>query len=446
MSSLRRRLQLGLAASVLALLPLAIWGGGGAVRALVREYALDRLAHDAEALLGAVRLDASGKLTLPEAAVGPVYRQPFSGHYYLLLEASGAEQPSRSLWDQHLAVAPVPAGARRVLATAGPQQQSLLVLAAGYRKQGQDLTIAVAEDLGPIERDIRRYQLVTAAVALAALAALLLVQHAVVRRSLRSLDAVREDVRRIEQGEARSLREGVPAEIRPLVREVNRLLALLDQRLTRSRNAVGNLAHALKTPLTLLVQQIDGEALGAHPAARQALRQQAERIRELMERELRRARLAGSGAVGRHFRPARDVPPLLAALRQMHGRGGLGLETGPLPDDVVALDDEDVIELLGNLLDNACKWATSTVRLQLAVGGALQVRVDDDGPGLEGDAAATLLTRGSRLDESRPGHGLGLAIVRDIVALYDGSLTLARSPELGGLRVEVVLPLEAGGD
>jgi signal transduction histidine kinase len=444
LSSLQRRLQVGLAVSVSVLMPLLIWGGGAAVRGLVREHALTGLTHDAEALLGATHFDAAGRPGLPEAALAPVYRQPFSGHYYLLIDGAGTAQQSRSLWDHSLAIAPLAPGDQRVLELPGPGQQSLLVRAAGYRKQGRALTIAVAENLTPISERVTRYQLTTGLLALAVLAGLLLVQRAFVRRAFRSLDALREDVRRVESGEVGGLREDVPDEVLPLVREVNRLLALLAQRLQRSRNAVGNLAHALKAPLTLLLQQVDGEALRDRPDARHALREPAERIQDLMERELRRARLAGAGAVSRQFHPGRDVPALLDALRRMHDREGLRIEAGALPDVALPLDDEDMVELLGNLLDNACKWATATVRLHLAVDGALLVRVEDDGPGLDSDAAEAMLERGVRLDESRTGHGLGLAIVRDIVTQYEGRLALTRSPELGGLSVEIRLPIGTG--
>ena len=443
MSSLQRRLQLGLATTLLVLLAFLVWGGGAAVRSLVRDYALARLGHDAEALLGAARFDAAGRPGLPDTALGPVYRQPFSGHYYVLLDNDGAEERSRSLWDQRIALDTLPSGVHQVLELPGPQGQSLLVLAAGYRKQGRALTIAVAEDLGPIEHDVARYQTITALLAVGVLLGLLMAQRSVVHRAFRSFDALRADVGRVESGEADGLREDVPDEVRPLVREVNRLLSLLDQRLQRSRNAVGNLAHALKAPLTLLLQLLDGEALRERPAARQALRQQAERILELMERELRRARLAGVGGASRHFHPKRDVPALLDALRQMYGGKDLHMEPVVLPDTSVPLDDEDMIELLGNLLDNACKWARSTVRLRLEVDGALRVRVEDDGPGLAGAEAEALLARGARLDETRAGHGLGLAIVDDIVTLYGGRLTLRSSDELGGLCVEVELPLES---
>ena len=441
MRSLQRRLQVGLAASVLALLPLLIGGGGAAVRGLVREHTLSRLGHDVEALLGVAQFDPAGRPSLPEVALAPVYRQPLSGHYYLVVDASGASQQSRSLWDHRIPLDPLAPGERRVLEIEGPQGQSLLVLAAGYRKQGQTLTIAAAEDVAPIEHDIRRYQWATGLLALAVLAGLLLVQGAFVRRAFRSFDALRADVRRVESGEASGLREDVPDEVQPLVREVNRLLMLLDQRLQRSRSAVGNLAHALKTPLTLLLQQIGGDALRDRPEAQSGLRQQAERIQDLMERELRRARLAGAGGITRHFDPRRDVPALLGALQRMHAREGLRIEATGLPDRAVPLDDEDVIELLGNLLDNACKWAASTVRLHVAADGALLIRVEDDGPGVDGRAAETVLARGGRLDETRAGHGLGLAIVQDIVTLYGGRLALSRSADLGGLSVEVHLPI-----
>ena len=237
-SSLQRRLQLGLGASILVLLPLLIWGGGAAVRGLVREHALAGLSHDAEALLGAVRLAAAGRPEVPDAALAPVYRQPFSGHYFLVIDDTGVTQQSRSLWDHRVALDPVTAGERRVLELTGPQQQSLVVLAAGYRKDGRALTVAVAEDLGPIEDAIARYQLATALLAFAVLVGLLIVQRAIVHRAFRSLDGLREDVRRIENGEASGLREDVPDEVRPLVREVNRLLALLAQRLERDEQGV----------------------------------------------------------------------------------------------------------------------------------------------------------------------------------------------------------------
>jgi signal transduction histidine kinase len=145
--------------------------------------------------------------------------------------------------------------------------------------------------------------------------------------------------------------------------------------------------------------------------------------------------------VGRQFHPRRDVPALLDALRRMHDRAGLRIEAEDLPDVTVPLDDEDMIELLGNLLDNACKWARSTVRLDLRVDGPLRIRVEDDGPGLGEADAEQMLERGTRLDETRVGHGLGLAIVRDIVTLYGGRLALERSAALGGLCVEASLPL-----
>ena len=442
MSSLQRHLQAGLAASVLVLLPLLTWGGGTAVRDLVREYTLTSLTHDAEALLGAVQFDAAGRPELEDGTLAPVYRQPFSGHYYLLLDAGGAIGQSRSLWDHSLPVEAVPPGERHVLELPGPGHQSLLVLAAGYRKKERPFTIAVAEDLAPIERNITRYQIIAALLGLAVVASLLVVQGTFVRRAFHSLDALRDDARRVERGEIKGLREDVPDEVRPLVQEVNRLLALLDQRLQRSRNSVGNLAHALKTPLTLLMQQLDGEALRKSPELRAALQRQTERIRELMERELRRARLAGAGAASRHFDPARDVPALLDALRRMHDRENLRIEAAALPAIAVPLDDEDMIELLGNLLDNACKWAASRVRLHIVANGALQIRVEDDGPGLDEAVAESMLARGIRLDETRAGHGLGLSIVKDIVTLYGGTLALERSGDLGGLSVAVTVPTE----
>ncbi|MFM1892580.1 MAG: hypothetical protein RLZ44_1657, partial [Pseudomonadota bacterium] len=172
---------------------------------------------------------------------------------------------------------------------------------------------------------------------------------------------------------------------------------------------------------------------------------QTARIRQLVERELRRARIAGAAAPGRAFEPAADIPALLESLRRLHRDRELDLQAPGLPADPLPVDREDMLELLGNLLDNACKWAQRRVRLQLArTGNAVGVTVEDDGPGVAETDMPRLTARGTRIDESIQGHGLGLAIVGDIVRIYGGQLEFSRAPQLGGLRVAVSLPLEHG--
>ncbi len=442
MNSLQARLQLGLLLSLLLLALLLFWGGSAAVRQIAEAYVAARLEHDAEALLGALQptraqgQGTSALMGMQGQQATPVYQQPFSGHYYLARLDDGEPLRSRSLWDHELAAPALKPGETRLWRAAGPQDQALLVRAAGYRKRGFNLTLAVAEDIAPIERQIRRLQGLLAAAAAGAIALLLLVQRLVVRHSLSRLERVRTDIQRLEQGQTQRLSEAVPDEIRPLVQEFNRLLALLGSRLERSRNALGNLAHALKGPLNLLVQSLDAGDSGPQAQA------QTNRIRQLIERELRRARLAGAGNPGRQFAPAAELPDLIAALARMHRGRQLDIRCSRRPSAPLPIDREDLLELLGNLLDNACKWARKRVRFALEQDqGELRITVEDDGAGVSAAQLAQLAQRGVRIDQEVEGHGLGLAISRDIARLYGGGLAFDRAPELGGLRVRARLRL-----
>jgi len=443
LSSLEKRLHFGLFLGLALLAGLVFWGGTQALRQLAESVVTARLEHDAEALLGALRPGRQRHRggQLGAARLTAVYQQPFSGHYYLMRFTDGELLRSRSLWDYQLDAPVLAPGNTELRRLPGPQEQRLLMRLAGYRKQGRELTLAVAQDITPIEARIARYQRWFVVGASAAVLLLLLIQRLVVRRTLQPLDRMRDDVRHLAHGQVRELNEAVPDEIRPLVRELNRLLELLGKRIERSRNALGNLAHAIKGPLNLLVQELDDPRLGSHPL-RINLQTQTERIRQLTERELRRARLAGAGNPGRHFDPSQELPALVATLHHLHQRRELQIHCTGHPAYPLAVDREDLLELLGNLLDNACKWALSQVQFELREHGEdLQIRVEDDGKGVSQGQLVQLAERGVRMDEAVDGHGLGLAISRDIARLYGGTLEFDRSPGLGGLRVQAQLRL-----
>jgi signal transduction histidine kinase len=446
MSSLQSRLQIGLALSLTLVMALLLVAGTSAVRQLVESFVATRLQHDAEGLLGTLSQGPDGDPTLSSQGLTPVYRQPFSGHYFVVRFADGQVLRSRSLWDQTLEVPVLAPGETRLLRLPGPSGQELLIWAGGYRKSNRLLTLAVGEDLTPLNQQIASYQWLFAVAAIAVVALLLALQRLVVRRTLRPLDHVRADIARLERGEVGRLPEKVPYEVLPLVREFNRVLDLLGKHLERSRNALGNLAHAIKGPLNLLMQGLDHEALRSQGELRDALAGQTERIRQLMERELRRARLAGAGTPGRRFQAAEEVPALIGSLRSLHRDRELDIRCDAMPTGTVDMDREDLLELLGNLLDNACKWARSEVRFAVeANADNLRIRVEDDGPGVSGQQLEQLSRRGVRTDESVQGHGLGLSIARDIVRLYGGGLAFERSPKLGGLRASATLQLHGGG-
>ncbi|MES9881316.1 MAG: ATP-binding protein [Sedimenticola sp.] len=188
--------------------------------------------------------------------------------------------------------------------------------------------------------------------------------------------------------------------------------------------------------LNLLMRQLEREELASYPRVRQAMDLQIERIRKLMERELTRARLAGSGIAAERFSAQQEVPALVGALRQIYTERKLNIEY-QLPDEErLPQDREDMLELLGNLLDNACKWAQKRVRLRLEFNEKLTLlTVEDDGQGVSDDEFKQLGERGVRVDESVEGHGLGRAIARDVVNRYGGTLEFGRSTDLGGLLV-----------
>lgn len=439
MNSLQTRLRLGLAFSLMLLMVLLWWMGSFAVRELGEDLIESRLEHDAESLLAAINISDTTHPLVDWSQINPIYKRPFSGHYFVV-QFANQQLTSRSLWEQSL-----PITLRQEKDTnsswriQGPSEQELLVISRSYSKQGHKVTLAVAEDISPLEDHLSLFQWTFAGIALSVLFVLLVVQQRVISQSLRQLDDVRSGIQQLEQGIIGTLSEDVPLEILPLVQELNRSLELLAQRIERSRNALGNLAHALKGPLNLLIQLIDSQELANHTELKQQAQIQTQRIHQLMERELKRARLAGTGSPGQRFNPQQELPDLLMVLQQVHQARSLQLNYNVSNDTPAFGDREDMLELLGNLLDNACKWARSTVQCNITGSDPVTITIDDDGPGLNEMELEQLTQRGTRLDESVEGHGLGLAITKDIVKLYGGTLHFMNSPNLGGLRIEVKL-------
>ncbi len=447
MTSLQARLSTGLIFTLALLTVLTVAVGGYSLRQMAENFVAARLEHDLEAVLAALSFDASGQPQLAADRIGANFRQPYSGHYYQIETASG-ELCSRSLWDTDLSLPPLAADRVTRAFVAGPQEQRLLLVGRAFRVQNQAVAIAVTEDFTPVNVGLRRLLLEFILIAIVLFGALLLLQRRIVRRGLAPLEQVRRELPRLARGEIPQLSLEAPAEVRPLVAELNRLLDLLNQRQRRSRHALGNLAHALKTPLTALTQLAEqppppGDATGWW----RDLRQQLQHIRALTERELKRARIAGGGAPGQRVLLDREMADLIATLRRIHRAREIAIEVQIPPGSGFAGDRDDLLELLGNLLDNACQWAETVVRLTAGADMEnLWLRIEDDGPGCPPDQLEMLRQRGTRIDESRAGHGLGLAIAGDIVAQYGGTLRLGRSEDLGGFLAEAVLPCPSVGD
>lgn len=436
--SLRLKLTLLAAAGLLALVLAQAAVLRVTLSTLVQGHVVEGLEHDLDTLYARL-LESERPPAEFGAALGLVYSTPLSGHYFRI-QGPGGVVRSRSLWDEDLKTPDVPVGHRRITRAPGPLDQRLVVLSRGYRIDGDRVTLSVAEEVGPLADAVARWQGRFLWATLVAVALVLGLQLWVIRRSLRPLDAAVAACRRLETGEARPVDDRGPREIAPVLQAVNRLVRHHGLRLNRSRRALGNVSHALKTPLAVLGQLADDLDAGGDSATARALRTQVSAMTGTVEREMRRARLAGKDHPGAGFQVRGELRSLAEVLERIHG-GGVTLDL-EAPDGVLPLDGEDMLELFGNLLDNAWRWAASRVRVRLWVSPrhTLEGIIEDDGPGLPAERRARLGQTGAVLDEGG-GHGLGLGIVQDIVDQYRGDIRYHGSVDLGGLRVEFTLPL-----
>lgn len=382
----------------------------------------------------------------------PRFDLPLTGWYWQITRLDG-ERPnvraSRSLVGGQLpklldqSIAPNNRGLRESYVS-GPDDRRLRILEREI-DVGEDgrFTVAVAAPADEIEGDIQDFRFALAMTFLLlgiALVASTLVQ---VRFGLRPLVRLRSAVGAVRTGENPRIVGQYPPDLAPLASELNQLIDANHEILDRARTQVGNLAHALKTPLSVMMNEADTS--GGDGQLPQTVRAQAAIMRDQVQYYLDRARAAAlSGALGGVTEIAPSLDALLRTFTKIsQGKGISGSHAVP-PSLRFRGEKQDLEEMLGNLLDNAFKWAGSTVEVSLASEKAadterIALLIDDDGPGLPAEALAEVLKRGRRLDETTPGSGLGLSIVVDLAKLYGGGLTLQRSP-LGGLRARLELP------
>lgn len=438
-NSLAFRLVAG--AAVWSLAALVV--GGLALSMLFRDYverSFDaRLTVLLESLVAASEVDADGRIQLTWSPGEPRFQKPYSGWYWQIAGSAGPEVRSRSLWDQELPMSATGDGSMRRRSAVGPAAQDLRMVARDIRLPGRDgaLAFAVAADRGEINTEIRRFNgaLIWSLglLGLGLVAAMVIQVH----YGLRPLHRLGRALANIRAGRADRLLGRYPAEIMPLAEELDLLLDQNRAVVERARTQVGNLAHALKTPLSVLTNEA---AAGPAPLG-PVVRRQVALMRRHVDHYLARARTAATGRVlGARTDVAAVAADLGRTLRRIHADRGLAIETDLPAGAEFRGERQDLEEMLGNLLDNACKWARRRVRLTARRSGdRLRFTIDDDGPGLAPDLRVQVLERGARLDETKPGSGLGLAIVRDMAGLYGGTIELETAPE-GGLRAILDLP------
>lgn len=445
--SLRFRLLLGTLFWIAATILVAGWGLGNMFRQHVEQQFHAELKTHLDQLTAQLVLDEQGRPTLAMPLSDPRLNKPFAGLYWQIdrlagpgLSASPAVMRSRSLWDQVLHV-PADAPATEEVhqhRIAGPQGETLGMVERSVRIDALPLRLIVAADEGlmiePVARFNKELWLALGVLGLG-LALAALVQVFV---GLAPLQKLRAALGRVHRGEAQRMEGAFPAEIMPLVEEFNTVLARNAEVVERARTQAGNLAHALKTPLSVLANAADGkdDALARLVAA------QVEMARRQVDYHLARAQAAAAVRLPGARTPLNPVVDgLVRTMRRIHAGRNLDLVVQPMPASLAFRGEaQDLQEMLGNLLDNACKWASRRVEVDAGIEqDRLVIRVDDDGKGIATEQREAMLRRGVRADQQVPGSGLGLAIVDDLARMYGGQVVLADSP-LGGLRAVLALP------
>ncbi len=426
-------------AALVWLLFLLAAGGGVlafAFRGAVEEEFSRRLDSVLKTVIASVEVGQGGTLAMTRPLGDPRFERLYSGWYWQMTAPDGQQLRSRSLWD---AVLPTEKGGPelQVRSLPGPNGEPLLVVERDVQFPGQAAMthVMVAGDRREVSDGVRRFDILLA-VSLGLLGLGVMVAIVLqVRFGLRPLRDLSADLRAVSEGDARRLSGQYPVEVAPLADGFNDVLDRDAALIERARTHVGNLAHALKTPLAVLSAELQGEA------DRETMTNQLHAMRRVIEHHLARAR--SSVGAGR-FAPRLAVRPVAEAaagvLAKVFRERNLAIEIDVAADVAFRGHREDLEEIVGNLMENACKWAKRRVRLAAAQdGGDLVLDIEDDGPGIDVGRAADFVGRGKRLDEKAPGWGLGLSIVSDLVQAHDGTLRFSRA-DLGGLRVTVVLP------
>jgi signal transduction histidine kinase len=432
--SISQRLMISATLLLAVLMPLAGWLLTASFQRSVNHSYDNRLGAQVNVVVAALQEDDFGRLELSRSLGDERFEQIFSGWYWQVADDQQVLLLSRSLWDERLQIA----HAKHIDDVLhrdgiGPREQPIRLVERDIRLPGRPgiLHVSLAGPRDDIDREVASFTWLVVK-ALGAIALTWLIMLAIqIRWGLRPLRKLTNDVRDIKLGRRSRLRHALPPELAVVAEEVNHVLDRDSRLIERGRSAAGNLAHAIKTPLAIIRAQIS--AFDPDQASR--IRPQLDRLDTALRHHLSRASAAGQPLHGAQIELQPVLMPVLQGIQRLAERRGLQLETDIQEGLRCRMDAQDAQELIGNLLDNALKFAASRLRLSARnADGHLQICCEDDGPGMQPDAIAQALQRGTKLDEQRSEFGLGLSIVKDLANLYNAELDLDRSA-LGGLRV-----------
>jgi two-component system sensor histidine kinase PhoQ len=452
--SVSRRLLIAVAVPLLLFFLLTGWVIDYVFRQQNEAALRERLDEQVVALVAAVDLDREGNLVIntqldPERQLDV----PSSGQYASLRDENG-----RLIWNS-LSLsgtglelgAKLPVGAQTFRALIARDGTTVAELSRGLQWNyggglKKNLVFTAADSTAPQMRQLRLFRQRMAAWFGGLALALLATMAWMMRRALAPVRRLEQEIGQVELGAAQALGGAYPRELAGVTEGLNALLESERNRIARYRDTLGNLAHSLKTPLAVIRASLD-TLQSEGPRAKSTIENEVERMAQIVAHQLKRAAAGGGATLGQAPTPVLPlVSDLRAAMLKVHARKDLRIDLDVAPEPGFLGDSGDILELLGNLVDNACKWCRSRVLVSATLDPTrelsrrLSIVVEDDGPGIAPENRMRVIERGVRADEHVPGHGLGLAMVRETAALYGGRFFIDESVALGGARVELQLP------
>jgi signal transduction histidine kinase len=448
LKSLRTRLVIGAAIWI----SVGVYAAGIFIAELFREYATslvdNDLRRDLEELTMLIDVDASGFPHLPRPLSDPLFGQAGSGFSWQVSRSGKTLIKSLSASTEELPMASDAAEANDVRkVTLNGMRGPMTVFERLFRPDDSSLPplrIQVGAEWAVVDRMTPTFT-VPLAISLALLALVLVAAAALqVSFGLQPMSRLRRALGAIGSGAADTLPGDFPSEVQPLVDDLNHLIEINSQMLLRARAQAGNLAHGLKTPLAILMDEAYRLERRGQAEAAGVILQQTQRMLRQIDYQIARARAAASRSVpGISAQVAPTISNIVAAMRRLHASRNLHMEVDVDEKCVALCEPMDLNEMAANLIDNACKWASETVTVRGVLEdcrSSVVITVEDDGPGLPSEALERVFKIGERLDDQVPGSGLGLPIVRDLARLYGGEIVLNNSVR-GGLRATLRLPI-----
>ena len=406
----------------------------------------DRLNLSLETLIGASRLDSSDGITVVSTIGDPRYFQPYSGWYWQINDGAKTLARSRSMWDQVFTIDKRLIGGRSQFVSQVQSNDNQVkkiekkklhiiqreISFPGYKNP---VTFTVSGDTQEYQDNIKKFDNTLSTILIALGVGLMFAVFLQVNFGLLPLNKIKTALFKIRNGDEKNLQDPYPLEVQPLATEINNLLEHNEKIIERAKTHVGNLAHVLKTPLAVVSNEIDGKD--------KILSNQVQLMKRQIDRYLKKAHLDSVGKVTKEKINIIELSKkMIGIFLKLYPSKDIQMSSN-LEKGYVLSSFEDMEEVIGNIVENSCKWAGKRVLLEIKESNENNIHMvfSDDGPGLPQDKMKKVFARGFRLDEQTPGTGLGLNIVKDIVETSKGKVWLTKSSELGGLEVNIKLPL-----